>query len=108
MQTADDSTFAEKAIVCGIACSVACATFAVSAAILLPVAGSLLAAVAAPAWLHLPLVLLGAVGSAIIGAVAGASIGSKMVLANRLEADERGTSSRSIHGDFGGESVRHR
>jgi predicted membrane-bound spermidine synthase len=108
MQTADESTIAEKAIVCGIACSVACAAFAVAAAILLPITGSLLAAVSAPAWLHIPLVLLGAVGSAIIGAVTGAAIGSKMVLANRLEADERGASSRSIHCDFGGESLRHR
>ncbi len=91
MQNADDSTFADKAIVCGVACSVACGTFAVSAAILLPLTGSLLNAVAAPVWLHIPLVLVGVVGLTIIGALAGVSIGSKMVLANRWEPEERGT-----------------
>ncbi len=80
---ADESTLSEKLIVCLTAFSLSCASFFLAAVVLVPVLGTLMAALAVPAMVQ-QVVIAGALfGTPVAAAIWGIEIGAMIVLSSR-------------------------
>ncbi|XAM00561.1 hypothetical protein OT109_04055 [Phycisphaeraceae bacterium D3-23] len=69
----------DAAVVCGTAFATSCAGFALSVLLLIPVLGTLLARLDAPALLQQVVVVLLLFGLPILAAIAGIELGEKII-----------------------------
>lgn len=87
IRTDDDSTLAEKLIVCGTAFAVSCAAFFASVLVAVPTTASCCEAVNSPESVTQTLILTEILTAPTIGAFVGIALGARIIFSQRQHSE---------------------